>query len=306
VFVASSPVEQVSRYQGDPELESRVFAHTSDAMFAVTMNPAVPPFDDVHVRRAVALSIDKSALVGIVSGPFGWHSGEATTHAAPDAMEGGLLDSFDPYPYDPAQARAEMRISTYDDNGDGRCDAAACRGLEVIVHDLNITPEQARGIAAGLARLGIDVELRPLGDHPFHKTLYDPLTHTPMAIGYGWGKGLPVGADWFSQFLAEAIGSYSPSLLGASPAQLRAWGYSVTSVPSIDERAQLCLSRRGAAYTECWAEVDQYLLTEVVTWLPYMSPLNTQVVSERVVEYSYDQFGTLPALDRIALAPGSG
>jgi hypothetical protein len=28
-------------------------------------------------------------------------------------------------------------------------------------------------------------------------------------------------------------------------------------------------------------------------------------VSERVVEFSYDQFSGLPALDRIALAPGS-
>jgi hypothetical protein len=46
-------------------------------------------------------------------------------------------------------------------------------------------------------------------------------------------------------------------------------------------------------------------MTEVVTWLPYMSPLHTQVVSERVVEYSFDQFATEPALDQIALARGS-
>ena len=197
-------------------------------------------------------------------------------------------------------------MSIYDDNHDGRCDAPACRGLEAIVHEVNATPEQARAVAAGLSRLGIDVELRTLGDSPFHGTLYDPRTHTPIAIGYGWGKGLPVGSDWFSQFLAEAIGDrYSPSFLGASPAQLRAWGYTVTSVPSIDDRAQLCLIRRGVAHTECWAELDQYLMTEVVTWLPYTSPLHIQVVSERVVEYSFDQAFTSPALDQIALAPGS-
>jgi hypothetical protein len=32
---------------------------------------------------------------------------------------------------------------------------------------------------------------------------------------------------------------------------------------------------------------------------------HAQVVSERVVAYSFDQFAGLPALDRIALAPGS-
>ena len=83
------------------------------------------------------------------------------------------------------------------------------------------------------------------------------------------------------------------------------WGYSVPSVPSVDDGARLCLSRRGVSHTECWAELDQYLMTEVVSWLPYMSPLHTQVVSERVIEYSFDQASAAPALDRIALAPGS-
>jgi hypothetical protein len=32
---------------------------------------------------------------------------------------------------------------------------------------------------------------------------------------------------------------------------------------------------------------------------------HVQVVSERVVGYSFDQFAGMPALDRIALAPGS-
>ena len=308
VFVEASPFEQVSRYRDDAELESRLFANGSDAWFAVTLNPAVPPFDDVHVRRAVASSIDRSALAGMLSRTqaFGWHTGEVATHAAPDVMEGGLLDAFDPYPYDPGRARAEMRMSIYDDNDDGRCDAAACRGLEAIVHELNATPKQARAVAAGLSRLGIDVELRTLGDTPFHGTLYDPRNHTPIAIGFVWAKALPVGSNWFDQFQAEAIGvGYSPSFLGASPAQLRAWGYTVTSVPSIDDRAQLCLTRRGVAHTECWAELDQYLMTEVVTWLPYTSPLHMQVVSERVVEYSFDQAWAAPALDQIALAPGS-
>ena len=64
VFIEASPFEQVSRYQDDVELESRVFADSSDVWFTVTLNPAAPPFDDVHVRRAVASSIDRSALVG--------------------------------------------------------------------------------------------------------------------------------------------------------------------------------------------------------------------------------------------------
>jgi hypothetical protein len=76
-------------------------------------------------------------------------------------------------------------------------------------------------------------------------------------------------------------------------------------VPSVDERIQVCLQRRGVTRTECWAELDQYLMTEVVPFVPYMITETAQAVSERVVEFSFDSAFALPALDRIALAPGS-
>ena len=57
--------------------------------------------------------------------------------------------------------------------------------------------------------------------------------------------------------------------------------------------------------TQCWAELDQYLTAEVVSRVPFMFFEHPQVVSERVVGYSFDQFAAQPALDWIALAPGS-
>jgi hypothetical protein len=76
-------------------------------------------------------------------------------------------------------------------------------------------------------------------------------------------------------------------------------------VPSVDDRIELCVARRGVARTQCWTELDQYLTTEIVSRLSYWVTENATVVSERVVAFSFDQLTGLPALDRIALAPGS-
>jgi peptide/nickel transport system substrate-binding protein len=312
-----SAFEQVARYRDDPALEDRLFVHPNDAGFAVTMNLAVPPFDDVHVRRAVAYAIDKAALVEILTRPphlpIG-HTGEVATHLAPDALEGSLLRGFDPYPHDPEAARSEMLASAYDRNGDGRCDAPVCRNVRTLVNELGVIPEQAQAISEDLTQIGIELDLqitpynRFFGDPPefFRGSVHDPRAQNAMVISYPWLKDFPEGAGWFlGLFGASSIPGSNTSLLGASPGQLHEWGYEVTSVPSVEDRIQACLQRRGVSRTECWAELDQYLMTEVVPRVPYVFMEHTEVVSERVVAYSFDQFAALPALDRIVLAPGS-
>jgi peptide/nickel transport system substrate-binding protein len=314
-FGGSSPFEQVAEYRDDPALQDRLYQHPSDFSFGVTMNLAVPPFDDVHVRRAIAYAIDKAALVEAVARPphlpLG-HTAEVATHVAPDSLEGGLLRAFDPYPHDPETARAEMRASAYDRTGDGRCDAPACRNVRTHVLDVGVNPEVARSIRGDLAEVGIELalQIRPynrfFGEPPdFRGSVGDPRAQIAMVIPYPWGSDYPEGGGWFAALFDSSVRPGSNSLVGASPGELRKWGYAVTSVPSVDDRLQACLERRGVARTECWAELDQYLMTEVVSRIPYLVIEHAQVVSERVVAYSFDQFTGLPALDRIAVVPGS-
>lgn len=95
----------------------------------LSLNLAVPPFDDVHVRRAVNLAVDKATIIHrccVVSGP--------ASHYVVDNLTDNLLASYAPYatPGDAGDiqaARAEMALSRYDVNGDGRCGArvSTCR-----------------------------------------------------------------------------------------------------------------------------------------------------------------------------------
>jgi hypothetical protein len=205
-----------------------------------------------------------------------------------------------------------MRTSAYDRNSDGTCDAPVCRNVRTLVKDDGFIPQQARGIRDALADLGIELTLE-IVDSKFHRLANDPREHIPMSIAYGWLTDYPDGAGWFVgafdvsglEGSNSSLAGQNTSLLGASAEQLRDWGYEVTSVPSVDDRFDACQGRRGVAGTQCWAEYDQYLMTEIVPWVPYMFLEHAVVVSERVVEYSFDQFATLPALDRIALALGS-
>jgi peptide/nickel transport system substrate-binding protein len=306
-----SQFEQVATYEADPDLADRVYRNTDNYVYAVTMNLALPPFDDVHVRRAVGLAIDKAALVSLLAepphGPYGSNSAVVAKHFAPDGLEGRLLRGFDPDPFDPETARGEMAASVYDRTGDGRCDGASCKRVRTLVLDEGVIPEQARAIQGALADLGIELILETHPSNPFYSRMEDPRNQIPIGIGFAWGADYPDGGGWFQGVFASSSldGCCNYSLVGASRGRLREWGYQVTSVPSVDDRIQVCLERRGAVRIQCWSELDQYLMSEVVPWVPYMFTEVAVAVSDRVVAYSFDEFSALPALDRIALAPGS-
>ena len=51
---AVPPANQVQRYTDDPgALQDRIHADPSDAVRFLEMNLANPPFDDIHVRKAL-------------------------------------------------------------------------------------------------------------------------------------------------------------------------------------------------------------------------------------------------------------
>jgi ABC-type transport system substrate-binding protein len=229
------------------------------------MNVATPPFDDLRVRKAVNLALDKARLVQLFVSrrtPLGWRSAEVARHIVPDAFENNLLLDYDPYSTagnrgDRRRARAEMARSKYDADGDGRCDAAACR--RVLGFAFPAFVAIADTVAKNLRQIGIEVKVRTLEPGPLFAHALDPRNHVPLLISVAWFKDFGGGSSFFvPTFYGPAIGDPATnsnfSLLGASRAQLAGWGYQVRSVPNIDPKIEECLALLGNSALECWAE----------------------------------------------------
>jgi hypothetical protein len=73
----------------------------------------------------------------------------------------------------------------------------------------------------------------------------------------------------------------------------------------VDAQIADCIRLVGGAQTECWAALDQLVMEQIVPWVPYALVNETRIVSDRVESLSIDQLTLQPALDRIALEPGS-
>jgi ABC-type transport system substrate-binding protein len=278
------------------------------------MDLAVPPFDDIHVRKAMNLVLDKARLQEIRGGPT---ATEPIGHIALNSLENNLLLNYDPYATPGhagslAEARKEMALSKYDTNGDGLCDASNCsRVLALGINNFPVAIAQAKEIQKEVAEIGIRLDLGLMPVDQLFAEVSDPKNHVALAVNISWGKDYLNASNYFVPlFAGSSIGTATAganlTLVGATPTQLRTWGYHVTTVPRVDDRIDACLVLLGEAQLRCWADLDQYLMQNVIPWVPYQSDSHVQVVPSRIVRYSYDQFADLPALDQIALRAGMG
>ncbi|MCA1831817.1 MAG: ABC transporter substrate-binding protein [Actinomycetota bacterium] len=291
------------KFEANPRL-GHVYVSKRDSLRFVAMNLALPPFDDVHVRKAFNYIVDRKALVDATGGVL---AGDPIGHLVLDSLENNLLVSYNPYGAADADAafaaaKAEMRQSRYDANHDGRCDARTCRGITANFFHKDQYGRAAAQIKKNAAKIGLDFKTTELSGPDFFDNFAKPTAHFPVGLFIGWGKDFLNASSFIeSLFSSSALEQNNSALLGATPAQLREWGYEHTSVPSVDERIDECQRQVGNPQFQCWAALDQYLMETVVPEVPYITENHVDVTSPRVLSYSYDQLIGLVSPDRIAL-----
>ena len=310
VFDWSAPPAVVERYRADPELQERLILIPQDTHFYAAMNVAQPPFDDLHVRRAANLVVDRPA-----------RSSSASDRAARASRRTRLPTRSKPISCStttPSRPRATVATSkrheprwrppTTTPTG-----TASATGPRARTSGRSRSPShpssfrQARSTCCRriLPGSGSSSRYESAPPNDVFPALATQDERHAIVLNYIWAKDFPNGSGWFPATLGAADPTANPSLLGQSPEQLGEWGYPVTTAPGLDGEIAECVRLAGGAQTQCWAALDQLVMEEVVPWIVYAAQNQARTVSARVASISIDQYTTLPSLDRIALEDGS-
>ena len=112
------PISEIDQWEGLDGVP--VITAPSNGIYALTLDQETPPFDDIHVRKAIAFSVDREGIVqAVLNG-----KGAAALAINPPGIWGGVLDvgsvnafyeTIPTYAFDLDAARAELAQSSVPD-----------------------------------------------------------------------------------------------------------------------------------------------------------------------------------------------
>ena len=142
------------------------------------LNLAKPPFNDIRVRRAVNYAVDKQAITDKIL--FG---AAQPSHSLVEAVQGTINAGY--YAYEPEKAKALIK-------------EAGATGAKVVL----LTPttrylldaEVSQAVAGYLRQVGLDVEVRAVGDWPSFTDMARRGEFNMHMLGWGGSTGDPDNA----------------------------------------------------------------------------------------------------------------
>ena len=251
------PPAQFLEVKDDPQYEGQIVEGGQLHTGYVTMNVNTKPFDDVRVRQAVNMAINKDRIVQIIN-----NRAVPANQPLPPSMPGYIKD-FAGYAYDPEAAKKLL------------ADAGLADGFstELYVYNTDPNPRIAQAIQQDLAVIGIKAELKSLAQAAVIAAGGDGSAPMIWSGGMGWIADFPDPSNF-----------YGP-ILGCGGAVQGGWNWSWYCNEELDKLAAEADSITDAGRAEerykLWGEIYAKVM-EDAPWAPIFNEQRFTMRSKRM------------------------
>jgi len=243
----------LARVLGDPALKANVDNPTIARLWYTSINPTVPPLDDINCRKAIMYGMDHTSYQNAYGGPFA--GGEIATTVLPPQIPG--YKDFDLYPAgDDNKGDLEAAKAALEDCGQPD-------GFETAMSYRSDRPKEkatAEAFQQALDRIGIKLTLKgfPAADY-FSTYAGNPGYVVKNDIGLatnGWGADWNDGFGFLSQITDSRVIRETG---GSSNTSVR--------IPEVDELLDLAVGELDTATRdEMWGQIDTRVMEEAVIY----------------------------------------
>ncbi|MGO4134394.1 ABC transporter substrate-binding protein [Rhizobium brockwellii] len=213
----------------------------------ITLNTKVKPFDNVKVRQALNMAVNKERITRILNG-----RATPANQPLPPLMP-GYDKAFTGYAYDVAKAKALLAEAGYPD------------GFETVLYSTNTDPQPriAQAIQQDLAAVGVKAEVRALAQA------------NVISAGGTEGEAPMIwsgGMAWIADF-PDPSNFYGP-ILGCAGAVPGGWNWSWYCNADLDKRAVAADSMsdpaKAAERTAAWGKIFTDIMADA-PWIPVIN-----------------------------------
>ena len=252
------PPAQFLQVMNDPAQAERVVEGGQLQTGYITLNTQMAPFDDVDVRRAVNMAINKDRIVQMIN-----NRAVPANQPLPPTMP-GYAEDYEGYPYDPEGAMQMLADAGFPDGF----------STELYVMNVDPNPRIAQAIQQDLAEIGVTAEIRSLAQANVIAAGGEA-DQAPMI----WSGGMA----WIADF-PDPSNFYGP-ILGCAGAVPGGWNWSWYCNEEIDARAAEADAMTGegqeGAREDAWRQI--YLdVMEDAPWVPVFNEQRFTLHSDAV------------------------
>ena len=225
----------------------------------ITINTTKKPFDDVRVRQALNMAINKDRIIRIING-----RATPASQVLPPLMP-GYDQSYKGYAYDVAKAKQLL------------ADAGLKDGFSTELWAMNTDPNPriAQAIQQDLAAIGIKADIKALAQ--------------PEVIAAGGNKDQSTltwsgGMGWIADF-PDPSDFYGP-ILGCGGAVTGGWNWSWYCDKTFEERGTkadaMSKPDEMEARYKVWAQIFTDIQTQAAPWVPVFNERRVVAKSKRM------------------------